>query len=362
MVQNRKEHIFRKDRKPLLSIVVLTWNGLGYLKNTLPKILETQGVDFEVIIFDNGSEDGTDEFVLGLSKSTANTFLVRMLYVVSDQNLGISKGKNKAIQYTAGKYLLILDNDVLIDENTMIKRIVKDYESFRATKENIGLINIPLFDSTSPEKTRQYGVYYGLYGILRNPFVKTTDIMNYPEKFVRQASCFGGDLFTERTTWDSLCGFDESQLFNVDDDDLGSRASILGYRNYVYTKSLFEHTGIANRKNNKQYTWYFSMYYSGKIRPIWKNFSILTAIWMSFCFTAVTFGVAIKQSIIRGYPGIFLALIKSIYTCIRKFPDTLKQRQIIQKKRVISDDEILKIKSPKYDRISTLDINNRAVT
>ena len=92
-----------------LSVNILAWNCLPYLKESLFQIMEEVTLwNSEVIIVDNGSNDGTKEFV------------EKQLYVYNnlrynrlENNLGISKGKNIGINLSKGDYILLLDADII---------------------------------------------------------------------------------------------------------------------------------------------------------------------------------------------------------------------------------------------------------
>lgn len=91
-----------------LSVFILTWNCLDTLKDTFENIYyETLGNDGELVIVDNGSNDGTKEFI---ESRYAHGFMMK--YIRFDENQGISKGKNAGIVACEGDYIFMLDADV----------------------------------------------------------------------------------------------------------------------------------------------------------------------------------------------------------------------------------------------------------
>src|SRR3990172_9604012 len=94
---------------PKVSVIILNWNKLEYLKNCIESIERNTGYpDYEVIIFDNGSEEpGTKEFL------SAQNHRV----VLSPKNLGFAKGNNEAAKGAAGELLLFLNNDTVVHKN-----------------------------------------------------------------------------------------------------------------------------------------------------------------------------------------------------------------------------------------------------
>lgn len=95
-----------------LSIVVLCWNDVGVIRDCLHSIYaNTRLEDFEVIVSDNGSTDGSVEFI-------RNTYPAVQV-IENGANLRFSKGNNVGIRLSKGRYVLILNPDTLIHEGSL---------------------------------------------------------------------------------------------------------------------------------------------------------------------------------------------------------------------------------------------------
>lgn len=95
-----------------LSIVILCWNDLRVIRDCLRSIFEgTHGLDFEVFVSDNGSTDGSIEFI------HQNYPRVRVLE--NGANLGFAKGNNVGIRASRGEYVLILNPDTIIHDGAL---------------------------------------------------------------------------------------------------------------------------------------------------------------------------------------------------------------------------------------------------
>ena len=93
-----------QKRNKTLSVNILTWNTFDTLHKTLHVLIdELKGLDAEVIIVDNGSKDGCQDFAT----------------IRNDKNLGISKGKNQGIEASQGEYIMMLDGDVVPVKNSI---------------------------------------------------------------------------------------------------------------------------------------------------------------------------------------------------------------------------------------------------
>jgi GT2 family glycosyltransferase len=323
-----------------VSIGIITrGQELASLQETLSFVRQFSYENSEIVIFDNGSTDSTKEYCLAQSD---------IKYFRSNENLGTSKARNRIAKESSGEYLLFLDNDVILRDKDLIEQLIEFY----ANIEKPGFVIIPLVDSENMETgvLRHYGAYYSFYGIMRNPRVNIKSILNYPSN-VKVASIFSAAMFFSRKVWDDLGGFDESQLFNCDDDDIGTRAMVYGYYNYLYNKVFGEHTGNrSRRKGNKEMdAWKYELYFSGKARAMVKNFQFSTLIWLMPIFCLATMYMATKWVIENKYPKYYLSLFTSIKTFIRNYSDTLAQRKIVQSKRKFSDKVIFSIKCPEYE-------------
>lgn len=93
-------------------MVILTFNSEDYLKKCLDSVFEhTKNVEFEVIVVDNQSSDKTVEI--------AKTYGSRIKLILSPENGGYTKGNNLGIKASTGKYVLIMNPDTYLVENSI---------------------------------------------------------------------------------------------------------------------------------------------------------------------------------------------------------------------------------------------------
>lgn len=99
-----------------LSIVIICWNDLKVIGNCLRSIFEqTREIDFEVVISDNGSSDGTVEYI--------RAHFPRARILENSANLGFAKGNNAGIKVARGHYVLILNPDTIIRDRALEKLV-----------------------------------------------------------------------------------------------------------------------------------------------------------------------------------------------------------------------------------------------
>ncbi len=319
--------------KDLISVIILNFNGLEYLKKTIPSIISLSYSNKEIIVFDNASNDGSLEFL----SAFAEVSLVK-----SNTNLGYSKGKNEAVKHSKGKYVLMLDNDILIRNVNILQEVKANYS------QQTAFLQVPLID-INKEKTGFYGIYFSIYGAnLHKKQIEKSKILNSEQTLIEIAGATGGCLFFKRKVWNDLGGFDESQMFNIDDIDIGPRAVIYGYKNYLYTKSFFTHIGIVHKTLKKLYANRFKLVFSGHARSMIKNYTLKNLLIYFPVFVIFQFFKAIKYTILKRNLNVFLAFFSSVVRFFKNINSTFVERKKIQNKRVLKKDVFLEIKVPKF--------------
>jgi GT2 family glycosyltransferase len=99
-----------------LSIVIICWNDLKVIENCLKAIFaETKKIDFEVIVSDNGSSDGSVDYI--------REHFPRVRVLENGANLGFAKGNNAGIRVAQGEYILILNPDTIILDRALEKLV-----------------------------------------------------------------------------------------------------------------------------------------------------------------------------------------------------------------------------------------------
>jgi hypothetical protein len=101
---------------PDLSIILITWNMRKMLEDLLDSIDRyTRGIGYEVIVVDNFSQDGTVEMI-------KNRF-PNVLLIENNENRGVASARNQAFRVATGRYLVTLDADMLLLENSLEKLV-----------------------------------------------------------------------------------------------------------------------------------------------------------------------------------------------------------------------------------------------
>lgn len=96
-----------------LSVVLICWNSLNYLREVLISLQETlyEISDSEIIIIDNGSTDGTDAYIAHHHPS--------VIYHRQQKNKGVAYARNRGIELSQGKYVWLLDDDTIVNKTAL---------------------------------------------------------------------------------------------------------------------------------------------------------------------------------------------------------------------------------------------------
>ncbi|MBI2327789.1 glycosyltransferase family 2 protein [Candidatus Curtissbacteria bacterium] len=101
-----------------LSVIIVNWNTKKLLEDCLSSIFKfTKGISFEVIVVDNGSTDG--------SRAMVKKKFPQVTLVSNKENLGFTKANNQGIKVAKGKYILLLNSDTYLIENSFPKLVAK---------------------------------------------------------------------------------------------------------------------------------------------------------------------------------------------------------------------------------------------
>jgi glycosyltransferase involved in cell wall biosynthesis len=105
---------------PKISIVLPTYNGSKWIADAIQSIVNQSFGDWELLVIDDGSTDGTYKIVLDFCKNDS-----RVLYIKNEQNLGLQKTLNKGINLTKGEYIARIDDDDRWSDADKLKKQVE---------------------------------------------------------------------------------------------------------------------------------------------------------------------------------------------------------------------------------------------
>ena len=224
--------------QPKVSIVMLTFNALEYTKKCVQSILQNTRLPYEIIFVDNGSTDGTVEYLKKLQKEHRH-----IKTIFNSRNKGFAAGNNQGARRAKGKYLLFLNNDVLVAEG-WLEHLVQALEK----DPQIGMVG-PVTNYISGLQRLAQIPYHDEQGFF--PFAQKVLQLN-KEKITPRRRIAGFCLLMPRTLFKKVKGFDETfGTGNFEDDDLCLRVRKKGFALMVHEGVFIHHYGSQTFKENK---------------------------------------------------------------------------------------------------------------
>ena len=216
--------------QPDVSIVIVTWNGRPHLETCLAGVAGQTGVAAETILVDNGSTDGTAEFV------RSRYPWVRLVQL--PENRGFAGGNNAGVREARGRYVAFLNNDTSADPGWLRALLngVDEPAGYALTTSRIVYMHDPdVIDSAGDGVLRWGGAFKRHHGASASAASASEEVFG-----VCGAACL-----MPRAVFDELGGFDEDFFASHEDVDLSYRARLRGYRCRYVADAVVRHVGSA---------------------------------------------------------------------------------------------------------------------
>ncbi len=246
---------------PKVFIVILNYNGKDVIKKCLASVFKVDYPNFEVVIVDNNSSDGSFE----MAKSTFS----KASFIKNEENLGFSAGNNIGIRFAIERmadYVLILNPDTEVEKDFLVK-LVEEGEK----DKNTGIISPVIFS----EVTKEAWFSCGKINWLR--------MRSWHERGIKKEESYQTEFITgcamlvKKEVFKKIGLFDENFFLYWEDVDFSLRAKKAGFKNRTVSSSWIYHSE-ESEKNNKNKTYW--LVFSGLLF-FEKNTPLLLRAWVS---------------------------------------------------------------------------------
>lgn len=319
---------------PKVSVIVLNWNGKEHLKDCFESLRQQTFSDFEVMMTENASTDGSQEFV---QKNFPEVNIFQ-----NKENLGYTGANNAVAKAARGKYLFFLNNDTKVHRDCL-KELVS---ALGADPEAaVCALKVMNFEGT--------GVSTCGCGV---DFLGFIDLEPGYKLFFADGSSF----FIRKAAFEELGGFDSKHFIFNEELDLCWRAWIFGYRLILNPEAIIYHkvgatvTGGSFKKGS--YTTSVWRRYLGErnsLRNLLKNYSLPYLFRILPVYLLVNLGEVLVLILNGQFKVIKEAYLKSYWYNMINLPDTLRERCRIQSHRKVSDRFIFSLMSKKVSKFQT---------
>jgi len=228
-----------------VSVILVNYNTKKLTINAVNSVFEkTEGVDFEIIVVDNASVDGSIE-------ALKNTFGNRIKIIESRENLGFGKANNLAIKQTESKYIFLLNTDTLLMNNA-----IKILFDFMEQNPDIGVSGGNLYDSEDnptisfkPKLFRLENAFLNVFKYYIRKCIKQTRIndFNYSKRNKKVGYIAGADMFIRKIALDASGLFDEDFFMYFEEAELTNRLTKNGWFSYSVPLAKISHFGLGSQ-------------------------------------------------------------------------------------------------------------------
>ena len=248
-----------------VSVIIPNYNGKQYLKNCLDSMARQVYKDFEVILVDNGSEDGSVEYL------REHYHQVRLITL--HENTGFCGGVNAGIRASQSPYVLLLNNDTIAR-----KIFYKEFGSSHKTSSKGRFLSGKMMQLSDKSKIDDAGNYYCVLGWAFADGKGKSEVELVPGRNQFFLPVQGAATCIHRKILDEIGYFDEAHFAYLEDLDLGYRARLHGYESWFCPRARVYHAGSGT--SGSRYN-LFKVRYSSRnnVYLIYKNMPLFQIIW-----------------------------------------------------------------------------------
>ncbi len=263
-----------------LSIIIVNYNVKYFLEQCLYSVRKAaKGIALEVIVVDNNSVDGSVEMLKDKFKD--------ILLIENRKNTGFSVANNQGIEIAKGEYILLLNPDTVVQEDTFEKIL-----TFMDEHPDAGGLGVKMIDGKGnflPESKRGLPTpmvaFFKIFGLARL-FPKSKLFGKYHLGYLSNDEVHevdvlaGAFMLMRKTVLEKVGLLDETFFMYGEDIDLSYRIQLGGYKNYYYPNtSIIHYKGESTKKSSVNYVFVF---YNAMIIFAKKHFSKNNAQLFSF--------------------------------------------------------------------------------
>lgn len=236
---------------PQISIVIVNYNVKDFLLQCLRSIdSASKKLSIEVIVVDNNSKDGSIEFLTPLFPN------VKFLQL--NENFGFAKANNIGIKEAKGKYILILNPDTILQEDTLDVMF-----NYMENNSEVACAGCKVLNSDGsfqlacrrgfPTPWASFTKLFGLQKLFPNSklFAKYNQTFRSVDETYFIDSVIGAFMFCRRDSLIEIAGFDEQFFMYGEDIDLCYRLSKKGYKtSYIHSTSIIHFKGESTKRSS----------------------------------------------------------------------------------------------------------------
>lgn len=320
-----------RNSHPLVSIIIPHIGSTGILTDCLRSVSQTTYPSYDIVVVDNSLE---------LQPETLPGYGTNLKCIHNSKNLGFAGGCNVGIKAAQGEYVVILNNDTVVDSGwlePLIETMEKDHK--------VAACQSRLLSKTSKGKLDYAGAMGGLIDIFGYPFAlgRLFDTLEnnestYPGKYdIFWAS--GTAAIWRKSAITEVGLFDEDFFAHMEEIDLSWRLHLRGYGLQSSTDSKVYHFSGYSLGHDHWRKMYLN--HRNSLVMLLKNYQLKSLLWIYPVRLVLEFVTAIASFLSFNWKRTFAVLLAQIYL-IGHLVMIARKRGVVQKLRTKDDSYILK--------------------
>jgi GT2 family glycosyltransferase len=314
--------------QPLVSVIVVTWNGKPLLEKFMPSVVGMSYPNYEVVVVDNASSDGSAEF---LEKAYPAVRVVK--HSVND---GTAEGSNVGARAARGEYLFFISNDMWLEPD-LLDRIVPHL----AGDQSVGIATVKMRRITAAgarlNEIDSVGANVDVFGFPESRGILEQDSGQYDAGPAEVFFSFGGAMLIRRDLFWKAGGYDPEFFTLTDDIDLSWRVRLLGFKVVAEPRAVLYHR-VSATLDTPAFKRAHRRFLSERntIRMLLKNYGARSLMWimpldLAFLSMEGLFFLCVGQWRLAGSGP------RAVLWNLRRLPGTLRLRRAIQSVRTVPD-------------------------
>jgi len=279
---------------PLVSVVIATWNRKDDVLEAVQSIYDQAYQNFEVIVIDNGSTDGTVE---ALRQAYPAVRLIAL-----DRNVGVSAGRNSGFSAARGEIIFVLDSDASLSPDTLTAVVCK-----LQAEPNVGIVSCKIINAYTKELDSVTWMF------------TEKDKADQDLEFLGPSFCSAGAAI-RKEVFDQVGLFWDLLFFRRAENDFSLRTLDAGYKILYWPKAIVYHRASPRGRLTDSEREHFDLrnaLYIYLVRYPW---------WMLACFAPLKIGASLIKGVRKGCLG---QILWALLDVMRQMPSLCKQRQPI---------------------------------
>ena len=306
---------------PKVTVVIPNYNGMKYIDDCLRSLSKQTYRDFEVIVVDDGSSDGSAEHI---SSRWGDEKFFDISVITLGANTGFANAVNVGIKASQCEYVFLLNNDTVCAEHA-IERLVRALDG----NKKLFSVQAKMLQMKGEHLIDDCGDLYCALGWAFTPG-KDADMRRFSRRESITSACAGAAMY-RCEYFDRVGLFDAEHFCYLEDVDIGYRARLKGYANVMEPGAIVYHAG-SGTSGSRYNEFKVELTAGNNIYLIYKN---MPAFQIFINFPLIIIGIIIKHVFYTKH-GLGMAHVRGLKAGLKKIAHNPGKRIIFGKTEFIN--------------------------